>query len=113
MEPKIVYREILGGGNDQENQYANGLVVTLSYWNSDNFRVQSHYLMQAEVMINREIIVDETRLIAGYTWQCDAKHIRQAIAWFDQLRELNPETDPEYQAKVNDDFVAEQHGGEL
>lgn len=92
MEPKILYREAIGGGDDVEGNVPNGIVVTLSYWHSVSWKAPSHYLLQSRVMLKHEIVVDEVQYIrASYN---DANEIRKAISLFDQLLDLNPDADP-------------------
>lgn len=94
---KILYREVVGAGNDTEANNPNGIVVTLSYWDRErNFNVPDHYLIQRIVMINREIVVDDIQLVRpSRRWRSvdDPAMIRRAIATMDELKELNPEAE--------------------
>ena len=89
---KILYRETAGAGEDEENRLDHGIAVTLTYWDSDDWQAPSHYLIQIKVMIDRKFVVDEIEIRRdSYSLNTEAKYIRQAIARFDQLVELNPE----------------------
>jgi len=89
MTPDIIYHERIGGGDDTEGNRPDGVVVTLSYWYSDDWKAPSHYIRTARVMLDREIVVDEIEVMRTYLHE-HSKHIRQSIARFDQLVELNP-----------------------
>ncbi len=93
---EILYREVIGAGNDTEANNPNGIVVTLSYWTrKSNFNVPDHYLIQRIVMIDREIVVDDIQLVRPSRWRSvdDPAMIRRAIATMDELKELNPEAE--------------------
>jgi len=100
---KILYREVQGAGDDNEAANPNGIVVTLSFWQSDDFLATSHYLTESKVMIDRQIVVDEAECVR--TAYSDAKFIRKAIARFDQLKELSPEV------LSNSEFDARRYAG--
>ena len=44
---QILYREVIGAGDDDEAQEDNGIAVTLSYWQKGNdWRVRNHYMLE-------------------------------------------------------------------
>lgn len=88
---EVLYREIIGAGDDTEHSNkASGIVVTLSYWNTLDWKVPSHYLIERKVMLNREFVVDDIQVFRAYLTD-HSRYIRKAIADIDQLKELNPE----------------------
>jgi len=90
--PVILYSERVGGGDDTEGNIPNGILVTLSYWQSNaNWMAPSHYLLHKQVMVNRDICVDELEIIRnkGIGYPDRAELFRKAIALMDQLKELN------------------------
>ena len=90
MEAEILYREVVGDGDDTE-EGKNGIVVTLSHWTTTTDYARNHYLLESRVMIDRDLVVDECEL---YFFQALPKMIRKAVAKVDQLLELSPECVP-------------------
>lgn len=88
--PTIVYHETIGGGDDNESGRRHGLVATLSYWHSNDWKAPNHYLLTKRVMIDRYIVVHEVEYIPS-AFRRDSTQIRKAIFVVDQLMELNPE----------------------
>ncbi len=93
---EILYREIIGAGNDNEANTPHGIVVTLSRWSTANnaaWKVPDQfYLLQRTVMIDRDTVLDEIEMIRN-AWNKDSQLIRKAIFLVDQLKELNPEVE--------------------
>jgi hypothetical protein len=87
---QILYREIIGAGDDNEHSiFGSGIIVTLSYWHSDDgWKAPSHYLLERKVMLDRQISVDDIQVFRAFIAKHD-KYIRRAIAEIDQLKELN------------------------
>lgn len=93
--PEILYREEIGSGDDTERNFPHGIIVTLSFFESDNFRAPSHYLLEAKVMVSRNFIVEQLQPLPGHrTDERAAKMLRYAINRFNQLRDDHPECDP-------------------
>ena len=93
---EILYREIIGAGDDDEAQQSNGIAVTLTYWrvvNSD-YRIRNHYMLERKVLINRRFVVDDITMQCEYINE-HAKMSRKAVEMVDYLIEQNPQVQDE------------------
>jgi len=87
---RIVYHEIVLAGDDDEATLPSGAVVTLSYWDSSDWRMVAHYTLHITVMIDRETVKDEITYIRARYNRDDPKYIRRAIAALDAQLALYP-----------------------
>ena len=89
---QILYREVIGAGDDDENNNKeNGIAVTLTYWSSStrDFRLHNHYMLERKVMLNRKFIVDDiTMQIENHS---HSVMIRKAVEMVDYLIEQIPQ----------------------
>lgn len=95
---RILYREIVGAGDDEESNEPNGILVTLSFFPSDDWRAPAHYILHEVLMINRQYVTNNRALIVDQHWQSDSRMIRQAIKRMDELKEGLKEFEPEAQS---------------
>ena len=95
-QAKILYRKTIDGGSDTEGNLPNGVEVTLSVWKAESYLwlFPDHYILSKIVMIDRELVVDESVLIkTSSSFNEDAKQIEQAIDEIEYLKKLLPKED--------------------
>ena len=76
---RILYSEEHG---DLYEDKSTGVIVPLSYFDSDLRKAPSHYLLQTQMMIEGELLIDE---IEVHVNQSNAEEIRNAIKAFDSM----------------------------
>lgn len=97
MSDNVLYHEYAGAGDDTEASLKHGIVVTLTRFSADSFHAPDHYTLTARVVIDHLIVVDEFQAFEIKGRQTDANMIRKAIARFDQLLDLNPEVNKQFE----------------
>jgi len=88
---EILYREVMGAGDDREAGN-DGVVVTLSKWTTAHYdhRLTDHYVLTERVMVGGELAVDSAKIMLGCAAHYDPQMIRQAISQFDALVHAHP-----------------------